>query len=149
MISGNVYVLTIIRLQSVALQFVIHIKNNGSNFTISSQMEVFYQRVLLSGAEMSHTNTKLALLFSICQRGWLILYPTETGCLLLSFIKNKSQIRASRPLYYRAYTEHLPYAVTFRSTCAWVTISATPHPMGRESLEALWPVGGFMHVCTV
>lgn len=50
---------------------------------------------------------KLALRFSICQRGRLKTYPTETGFLPLSFIKNKRPIRDSHPLYYRAYAEHL------------------------------------------
>lgn len=81
-------------------------KEQQQQFAISSQRKLLFVHspLRIRGWVTQH---KLALWFSICQRGWLILYSIETGCLPLSFKKNESQINAPRPFYYRAYTEHL------------------------------------------
>ncbi len=124
-------------------------KEQQQQFAISSQ-----KGTLLSAHspvrirdESHHTNWHCDFQF-VREAGWFCI-PQRLDVSLLSFIKNKSQIRASHPLYYRAYTEHLPWPSLFSSTCAWVHVSATPHHMGREHLKALWTVEGFIHVCAI
>lgn len=71
---------------------------------------------------MSHTTQTGAVILNLARLDDSV-YTADTGCLPLSFTKNKSQIRASRLLYYRAYDERSALFLKQRSACTLVSIT--------------------------
>lgn len=83
-------------------------KENSSDLQSPHKGRLFYLGVLLSASEMSHTSENWHCDFQfVREAGWFHI-PAETGCLPLSFMKYKSQIRAWRLRYCTAHAESSP-----------------------------------------
>lgn len=83
-------------------------KENGSDLQSPLKGRLFYLCVLLSASEMSHTSENWHCDFQFVREASWFHIPTETGCLPLSFMKYKSQIRAWRLHYCKAHAESSP-----------------------------------------
>lgn len=80
-------------------------KGNSSDLQSPHKGRLFYLCVLLSAPNVSHTGENWHCDFQfVREAGWFHI-PTETGCLPLSFMKYKSQIRAWRLRYCKAHAE--------------------------------------------
>lgn len=83
-------------------------KKNSNDLQSPHKGGLFYLCVLLSASEMSHTSENWHCDFQfVREAGWFHI-PTETGCLPLSFMKYKSQIKAWRLRCCRAHAEIPP-----------------------------------------
>lgn len=83
-------------------------RKTAATCNLLTKGRLFYLCVLLSASEMSHTSENWHCDFQfVREAGWFHV-PTETGCLLLSFMKYKSQIRAWCLSYSRARAESPP-----------------------------------------
>lgn len=83
-------------------------RKTAATCNLLTKGRLFYLCVLLSASEMSHTSENWHCDFQFVREAGWFRVPTDTACLLLSFMKYKSQIRAWRLCYCRARAESPP-----------------------------------------